>query len=298
MLHHDIDISCLMVYAQQMKDEKLQENNREVKRARTDDGNFSNPMSDGQGQPRFKQRFSNQGSSNASPRVNKDRVSNPKPQGDNGGGSSMSRPNCAKCGIEWLGFNFQMSLSYSGRGGNSMPRGQFVSCLKARKMIRKRCIYHLVRVRDVESKTCSLESVPVVNEFPKIFPDDFPGIPPEWEIDFGGLRSGGNGGGGGGGGGSDVRLGVRFGFGEAHESGENDGFGQIVGDLIGGGDGGGGGGGGGGSDGGSGFGIGHGSGENDDSCCGGGGGGGDGGDQNGGSGFGAGGGWGHNGGVN
>ncbi|WMV51445.1 hypothetical protein MTR67_044830, partial [Solanum verrucosum] len=51
-------------------------------------------------------------------------------------------------------------------------------------MISKGCIYHLVRVRDVESQTPSLESVSVVNEFPKVFPDDLPGIPPEWEIDF------------------------------------------------------------------------------------------------------------------
>ncbi|XP_049381238.1 uncharacterized protein LOC125845746 [Solanum stenotomum] len=54
--------------------------------------------SDGQGQPRFKQRLSNQGSSNASPRVNNDRVSNPKSQGGNGKGSTMARPTCAKCG--------------------------------------------------------------------------------------------------------------------------------------------------------------------------------------------------------
>ncbi|WMV50375.1 hypothetical protein MTR67_043760 [Solanum verrucosum] len=38
--------------------------------------------SDGQGLQRFRQRFSNQGSSSAPPRVNKDRVSNPKSQGE------------------------------------------------------------------------------------------------------------------------------------------------------------------------------------------------------------------------
>ncbi|WMV58487.1 hypothetical protein MTR67_051872 [Solanum verrucosum] len=97
MLHDNMYISCLMVYAQQMEDEKLQDKNREVKRARTGDGDFSNAKSDGQGRPRFKQRFSNQGSSSA-PRVNKDMVSNPNPQGCNSCGSYVSRPNCAKCG--------------------------------------------------------------------------------------------------------------------------------------------------------------------------------------------------------
>src|SRR5687767_8837761 len=52
-------------------------------------------------------------------------------------------------------------------------------------MISKGCIYHLVRVRDVKSEVPPLESVPVVNEFPDVFPNDLPGIPPEREIDFG-----------------------------------------------------------------------------------------------------------------
>ncbi|WMV50014.1 hypothetical protein MTR67_043399 [Solanum verrucosum] len=57
--------------------------------------------------------------------------------------------------------------------------------MKLRWMVAKqRCIYHLGRVMDVESKTPSLESVLVVNEFSEVFPDDLPGIPPEREIDF------------------------------------------------------------------------------------------------------------------
>lgn len=36
---------------------------------------------------------------------------------------------------------------------------------------------------DVNSPT--LESVPVVNEFPDVFPYDLPGVPPNREIDFG-----------------------------------------------------------------------------------------------------------------
>ena len=42
-----------------------------------------------------------------------------------------------------------------------------------------------MRVGDVESDGPSLELVPVVNEFPDVFPDDLPGIPPEREVDFG-----------------------------------------------------------------------------------------------------------------
>ncbi|XP_049364235.1 uncharacterized protein LOC125828989 [Solanum verrucosum] len=76
----------------------LKEKNREVKRARTGDGNFSNTRFDGQVRPRFRQRFSNQGFSNAPSKFTRDRVTKLKPQGDNGSGSSFSRPNCTKCG--------------------------------------------------------------------------------------------------------------------------------------------------------------------------------------------------------
>ncbi|WMV19108.1 hypothetical protein MTR67_012493 [Solanum verrucosum] len=37
---------------------------------------------------------------------------------------------------------------------------------------------------DSNSKNPTLESVPIVNEFPEVFPEDLPGVPPEWEIDF------------------------------------------------------------------------------------------------------------------
>uniref|UniRef100_M1DMA9 Gag-pol polyprotein n=1 Tax=Solanum tuberosum TaxID=4113 RepID=M1DMA9_SOLTU len=94
---YDMNISRFMLYAQQMEDEKRQGNNREVKRPRVGDGNFSNAKFDGQGRKRFKQSFSNQGSSSAS-RVDKGRVSRPNPQGDNSSGSYVARPYCAKYG--------------------------------------------------------------------------------------------------------------------------------------------------------------------------------------------------------
>ncbi|XP_069150141.1 uncharacterized protein [Solanum lycopersicum] len=46
------------------------------------------------------------------------------------------------------------------------------------------CHYHIVRVKDLDSKIPPIESVPVVNEFLEIFPNDLPVIPPEREIDF------------------------------------------------------------------------------------------------------------------
>ena len=69
-------------------------------------------------------------------------------------------------------------------GVNSIPRGQIISCLKSCKMISKGCHYHILRVKDLGSKSPPLESVPIVKDFLEVFPDDLPGIPPEWEIDF------------------------------------------------------------------------------------------------------------------
>ena len=36
----------------------------------------------------------------------------------------------------------------------------------------------------MDSEIPPIESVPLVNEFPEVFPNDQPGIPPEWEINF------------------------------------------------------------------------------------------------------------------
>ena len=63
--------------------------------------------------------------------------------------------------------------------------GRFISYLKARKMISKGYLYHLVWVKDSSSDTPTHETVPVVCEFPEVFLEDLFGIPPKREIDFG-----------------------------------------------------------------------------------------------------------------
>nr|XP_016441064.1 PREDICTED: uncharacterized protein LOC107766740 [Nicotiana tabacum] len=42
----------------------------------------------------------------------------------------------------------------------------------------------MVHVRDIDKEPMTLQSVPIVNEFPTAFPDELPVIPPEREIDF------------------------------------------------------------------------------------------------------------------
>ncbi|WMV50867.1 hypothetical protein MTR67_044252 [Solanum verrucosum] len=102
ILIKEMDISRLMIHAQQIEEEKLKEKSKEAKRENIGDGYFSHSRSDGHGCSKFRQRFSSQGSSNASTaKFNKDRVSNLKPQGENGSGSLLTT--CARCGRKIAG---------------------------------------------------------------------------------------------------------------------------------------------------------------------------------------------------
>ena len=62
---------------------------------------------------------------------------------------------------------------------SAVPKGHFILYLKARKLFSKGCIYHLVRVNDSSAEVPSIQSVPIVEEFPIVFLDDLLGLPPE-----------------------------------------------------------------------------------------------------------------------
>ena len=64
-----------------------------------------------------------------------------------------------------------------------MPQN-LISAITARKMLRRGCQGYLVVVRNVEAEKGAVEKVPVVCEFPDVFPEELPGLPPEREIEF------------------------------------------------------------------------------------------------------------------
>ena len=70
------------------------------------------------------------------------------------------------------------------RGDGSLMPQNLISALTARKMLRRGCQGYLAVVRDVEAKKGAVEKVPVVCEFPDVFPEELPGLPPDREIEF------------------------------------------------------------------------------------------------------------------
>ena len=76
-------------------------------------------------------------------------------------------------------FQFQGEPIIEWKVSTVSPKGKFISYLKAGKMVRKGYIYHLVRVHDIKEEAPTLQLVPVVNEFPDVFPEEHPGLPPE-----------------------------------------------------------------------------------------------------------------------
>ena len=70
------------------------------------------------------------------------------------------------------------------RGEKGSEHYSMVSALTARRMMRKGCEAFLAHVIDTEKEGQKLDSLPVVNEFIDLFPEDLSGLPPDREIKF------------------------------------------------------------------------------------------------------------------
>ena len=53
-----------------------------------------------------------------------------------------------------------------------------ISTLKVKRLLQKGCEAYLTHVVDKFSSKVTLDSVPIVREFPHVFPEDLPGLPP------------------------------------------------------------------------------------------------------------------------
>ncbi|KAL5558007.1 hypothetical protein UlMin_034218 [Ulmus minor] len=74
-------------------------------------------------------------------------------------------------------------FSYVGEGGRSHK--VIISSMRARKLLSSGCQGYLATVVDTtHEEKLKPEKIAVVREFPDVFPEDLPGIPPEREISF------------------------------------------------------------------------------------------------------------------
>ncbi|XP_070019958.1 uncharacterized protein [Nicotiana sylvestris] len=102
-------------------------------------------------------------------------------------------------GMDWLSPHYaildcrakNMTLAMPGvprvewRGTLDHIPSRVISFFKAQRIVEKGCDRYLTYVRDVSIDTLSVDSVPVVRDFPDLFPADLLGLPPDRDIDFG-----------------------------------------------------------------------------------------------------------------
>ncbi|WRX09990.1 Reverse transcriptase domain - like 10 [Theobroma cacao] len=88
------------------------------------------------------------------------------------------------CYHKLVRFDFPGESSFSIQGDRSNAPTNLISVISARRLIRQGCIGYLAVVRDTQVKVGNVSQVSVVKEFVDVFPEELPGLPPEWEIEF------------------------------------------------------------------------------------------------------------------
>ena len=59
-----------------------------------------------------------------------------------------------------------------------------ISAMQARRFLRKGCETFLALILNSKRSQVDVEKIPVVREFPNVFPEELLGIPPEREVDL------------------------------------------------------------------------------------------------------------------
>ena len=76
----------------------------------------------------------------------------------------------------------ESEFQFKGSRMHALPR--VISTLRAKRLLRKGCQGYLAHVVDTRKKLLKLDGIPVVREFPNVFPEDLLGIPIDREIEF------------------------------------------------------------------------------------------------------------------
>nr|GFB36791.1 putative reverse transcriptase domain-containing protein [Tanacetum cinerariifolium] len=70
------------------------------------------------------------------------------------------------------------------RGDRSKTRLSLISYIKTKRYISRGCQVFVAQVMEKKSEDKRLENIPVVREFPDVFPEDLPGLPPVHQVEF------------------------------------------------------------------------------------------------------------------
>ncbi|GKA55549.1 hypothetical protein Tco_0754621, partial [Tanacetum coccineum] len=70
------------------------------------------------------------------------------------------------------------------RGDQSGTRLNIISCVKTQKHIKRGCCTFLAHITEKKLKEKRLEDVPIVCDFPEVFSEDLPGLPPPRQVEF------------------------------------------------------------------------------------------------------------------
>jgi len=69
-------------------------------------------------------------------------------------------------------------------GGRLRNECSIISIVKASKMLRQGCIGYLCYATEIKEEEIKIENIHVVCEFPDVFPEELPTLPPQRKIDF------------------------------------------------------------------------------------------------------------------
>ncbi|XP_027086615.1 uncharacterized protein [Coffea arabica] len=79
----------------------------------------------------------------------------------------------------------EKDFSYQGNvGDRKIHKLPLLSTMQTYRAIRKGCEAYLAYVIDTEKEKTPLEKIPVVKDFPNVFPEELPGLPPNRKIEF------------------------------------------------------------------------------------------------------------------
>ena len=69
--------------------------------------------------------------------------------------------------------------------GTSSRAPVLINAIQAKKLMKEDCQAYVISVQEENEDTPRLEDVPIVREYPEVFPEELPGLPPIRELDFG-----------------------------------------------------------------------------------------------------------------